>query len=77
VETEVGTSLGQVLKEVIEPIRVEAEGTAYDATHLVAFSKEKISQVGAVLTSATGDQSSWHKEILPRRCLSMAYTTAT
>jgi hypothetical protein len=73
----VDTSLGKGVKEGIEPIRVEAEGTAYDAVHLAAFSKEELSQVGAVLTSATGDQSSWHKEILPRRCLSMAYTTAS
>ena len=45
----------------------QGQGTLNEAMHLVAFIKEKLSQVGVILTGTTGDQSSRHKQQLSFR----------
>jgi hypothetical protein len=55
VENEPGTGLVDVPIDVIEPVGVEAGGTAFQAMDLVAFGKKQLGQVGAVLAGATGD----------------------
>jgi hypothetical protein len=55
VEKESGTGLVKVLIDVVEPVRIETGGATFEAVDLVAFGKEKLGQVRAVLAGATGD----------------------
>jgi hypothetical protein len=55
VEKESGVGLVEVLIDVVEPVGVEAGGTPFKAVDFVAFGKEELGQIGAVLAGATGD----------------------
>jgi hypothetical protein len=48
--------LVRVVVEVIDPVGVEARGTADDAVDLVALLQQELGQVGAVLAGDAGDQ---------------------
>ena len=61
VEKQARTRLVGVLIEVIQPVCVQAGGTALEAVDFVAPGKEELGQVGPVLAGATGDQSFGHR----------------
>jgi hypothetical protein len=55
VQEEARSGLVDVLINVVEPIRVQARGAALQAVYLVAFTKQKLAEVRAVLAGATGN----------------------
>jgi uncharacterized membrane protein len=62
VQEEARSGLVDVLINVVEPIRVQAGGAALQAVYLVAFTKQKLAEVRAVLAGAASDQSFNHSD---------------
>ena len=50
----------EILKNMIDTIGIETRSTALEAMNFIAFFEEKLGQIRAVLTCATGDQSLFH-----------------
>ena len=57
VQVQADMLLVRILVQVVDTIGVERGGAALDAMHLVAFVKEKLRQVCAILARNTGNQS--------------------
>ena len=47
--------------EVVDPRGIEGAGAADDAVHFVAFFKQQVRQVGAVLSGDAGDERFFHE----------------
>ena len=45
-----------VLIDVVDPLRIERRRTAFDAVYFVALFQQKLSEIGTVLASNSGDQ---------------------
>ena len=56
VQLEVGVLDVRVLVDVVDALGVEQAGAALDAVHDVAFFKQELGQVGAVLAGDAGDE---------------------
>jgi hypothetical protein len=59
-----------ILVEMVDSSRVKTGRPALDTVNLVAFLEEKFRQIGAVLSSYAGDESSFHCAIYSNKFLS-------
>src|ERR1039458_6100487 len=67
VEEEARSGLVDVLIDVVEPVGVQAGGTAFQAVDLVALGKKELSEVRTVLAGSAGDESAFHRVNLNAR----------